>query len=53
MSHPNIIQYVESFILNNEKLIIVMEFANCGDLSNQVESRLWEEEWDKMVDEIK
>jgi len=44
MSHPNIIQYVESFILNNEKLIIVMEFANCGDLSNQVNKEMADDE---------
>ncbi len=35
VSHPNIIQYVDSFIHNNE-LIIVAEWAEKGDLKRQI-----------------
>jgi serine/threonine protein kinase len=35
MSHSNIVSYTESFV-EGDKLYIVMEFAERGDLSNSI-----------------
>ncbi|KAJ1429395.1 kinase-like domain-containing protein, partial [Ochromonadaceae sp. CCMP2298] len=48
MNHSNITMYIESFV-ENEKLYIVMENADGGDLSGAIQSRkkdakLWDEE---------
>ncbi|CAG9311856.1 unnamed protein product [Blepharisma stoltei] len=37
LHHPNIVQYIESFVENNE-LIIVMEYCEGGDLAHQIKS---------------
>ena len=39
LAHPNIIAYLDSFIENNE-LIIVFEWAEAGDLKRQVRKAL-------------
>ncbi len=38
LSHPNIVSYVESFE-NDGKLVIVMEFADGGDLFRRVQDK--------------
>jgi NIMA (never in mitosis gene a)-related kinase len=39
MSHPNITMYVESFIEDNSRLYIVMEYADGGDLTAAITRR--------------
>lgn len=39
LNHPNIIQYMDSFILNND-LIIIYEWAAAGDLKRQLRKAL-------------
>ena len=33
LNHPNIVHFEEVFISKNNKLKIVMEYAECGDLA--------------------
>lgn len=35
LEHPNVVRYIESFIYN-KKMCIVMEYADKGDLSEQI-----------------
>ena len=39
LNHPNLIQYYNSFIHKN-KLCIIMEYADGGDLSSKIETHL-------------
>lgn len=36
LEHPNLIKYIESFV-HKDKLCIIMEYANGGDLSQKIE----------------
>lgn len=38
LNHPNVIRYVDSFEDNN-KLCIIMEYAECGDLYSKIKTQ--------------
>ena len=37
--HPNIVRFVEVYATKQNKLKIVMEYAECGDLSKAITTR--------------
>ena len=39
LNHPNIVHFQEVYVTKNNKLKIVMEYAECGDLSKTVHQR--------------
>ena len=39
LSHPNIVRFKEVYITKNNKLKIVMEYAECGDLAKAIHAR--------------
>lgn len=39
LNHPNIVKFVEVYVTKQNKLKIVMEYAECGDLSKAISER--------------